>query len=32
MKDDRTNEYPVTNRDDGEIEARQEWEGQLLES
>jgi DNA-binding PadR family transcriptional regulator len=31
QKDDRTNEYTVTNRGQGELEARREWEDQLVE-
>jgi DNA-binding PadR family transcriptional regulator len=30
-KDDRTNEYTVTNRGQDELEARQEWEDQLIQ-
>lgn len=29
-KDDRTNEYTVTNRGQGELEARREWEDQFI--
>lgn len=30
-KNDRTNEYTVTTRGKGEIEARREWEDQLID-